>query len=135
MKNPTSYAGKGPHRDPGKEAFWRKTLKEQADGSQGVRAFCRARGLNEPSFYAWRRAIAERDGKNDSRPGRTKRPTFVELRPKFVASPSAAPCAVDVPLEIVAGDRRLLIRPGCDRTLLREVLAVLASTNSADSGA
>ncbi len=125
MKNPTSHAGKGPYRDTEKEAFWRKTLKEQADGGQSVRAFCRARGLTEPSFYAWRRAIAERDGKHGSRDARTKRPTFVELRPRFVAAPVAAPAKVDVPLEIIAGERRLLIRTGCDRTLLREVLAVL----------
>jgi len=120
MKNPNSHAGKGPYRDTDKEAFWRKTMQEQADCGQNIRAFCRARGLTEPSFYAWRRAIAERDGKNASRRVRAKGPTFVELRPK-----SAAPGKIDVPLEIVAGDRRLLIRPGCDRTLLREVLAVL----------
>jgi hypothetical protein len=120
MKNPTSHAGKGPYRDADREAFWRKTLKEQADSGQNIRAFCRAGGLTEPSFYAWRRAIAARDGNSASRQVRATRPTFVELRPK-----SAAPGKLDVPLEIVAGDRRLLIRPGCDRTLLREVLAVL----------
>ncbi len=129
MKNPTSHAGKGPYRDTDKEAFWRKMLQEQTDSGQNVRAFCRARGLTEPLFYAWRRAIAERDGMNASHLARAKCPTFVELRPK-----SAAPGKIDVPLEIVAGDRRLLIRTGCDRTLLREVLAVLTSTSSAESG-
>lgn len=129
MNNLTSRTGRGPHRESDKETFWRRTLKEQADSGQNVRAFCRARGLTEPSFYAWRRTIAERDGNNASRNARTKRPTFVELRPQ-----SAAPRNADVPLEIVAGDRRLLIRPGCDRTLLREVLAVLTSTSTAESG-
>lgn len=129
MRNPISHAGKGPHRDTGKEAFWRKMLKEQAGSGQNVRAFCRAHGLTEPSFYAWRRAIAERDGNIPSGHARTSHPAFVELRPK-----SAAPARVDVPLEIVAGDRRLLIRAGCDRMLLREVLAVLTSTSSAESG-
>jgi len=134
MKNPTSRAGRGPHRDPDKETFWRRTLKEQAGSGQGIRGFCRVRGLAEPSFYAWRRAIAERDGKHVSRPVRAKRPTFVELRPLAIGSASASPCKIDVPLEIVAGDRRLLIRPGCDVALLREVLAVLTWTNSAESG-
>ena len=125
MKNPTSHTGRGPYRDTDKEAFWRKTLEEQVDSRQNIRGFCRARGLTEPSFYAWRRAIAEREGNTAAHPARAKRPAFVELRPNCVASPSAVPGKIDVPLEIVAGGRRLLIRPGCDRTLLREVLAVL----------
>lgn len=129
MKNPSSRAGQGPDRDSDKEAFWRKTLKEQASGGLNIRVFCRTRGLSEPSFYAWRRSIAERDGNNASRPAPSHRPGFVELCP-----PSAVVRTVDVPLEIVVGDRRLLIRPGSDLMLLRQVLAALASTGSAGSG-
>lgn len=44
-----------------KEAFWRAAIDRQATSGLSVRAFCRAQSLSEPSFYAWRRALAERD--------------------------------------------------------------------------
>ncbi len=118
MKNHPSKSGKGPRRDPSKEKFWRRVLSEQADGGRDVRAFCRARGLAETSFYAWRRTIAARDRRGAVRTPR--RPTFVELRPR-----EAAPQVSVAPLEIVVGSRRLLVRAGCDGALLREVLAAL----------
>ena len=48
-------------RDPGPERFWRGVLRRQARSGLGVRAFCRDAGLSEPSFYAWRRTIRQRD--------------------------------------------------------------------------
>jgi hypothetical protein len=128
MTNSTCPAGKGPHRDPDKQTFWRKTLKEQAGSGRSVRGFCADRGLSEPSFYSWRRAIAQRGGQTltSRSAAKPKRPTFVELRPQQpVIQPAPEPHTADAPLVLVAGDRRLLIRPGCDRVLLREVLAAL----------
>ena len=129
MTNHTSSAGKGPRRDPDKDKFWRQTLKEQSASGQSVRAFCAARGLSEPSFYAWRRTLAQRSrGTVASRAAKTRRPTFVELRPQqpvIQPVPDPAPDPADAPLVLVAGNRQLLIRPGCDRVLLREVLSAL----------
>jgi len=115
----TTMPHPGRHRrsDPAKEKFWRKTLRGFAASGQGVRAFCAARGLTEPSFYAWRRTIAQR-GRKSVAPA-LKRPTFVELRPPHARGNG------DAPLELLAGNRRLLIRRGCDAALLRQVLAAL----------
>jgi transposase-like protein len=52
---------KGVERDAGKERQWRKLVKRQVQSGQSVRAFCRREGVSEPSFYAWRRTIAQRD--------------------------------------------------------------------------
>jgi len=123
MKHLTSPAGRGPHHDPDKEIFWRETLLAFGAADQTVRQFCKARGLTEPCFYAWRRTIAERDQKASS--ARSSRPAFVELCAQKPTSPTS-----DAPLEIVAGQRRILIRPGCDRELLREVFAALTSASS-----
>ena len=101
-----------------KEQFWRDTLQQFRGSGQTVRAFCKQRGLTEPSFYAWRRTIAERDGKYTA--PSSKQAKFVELRAQQPANALA-----DAPLEVVAGSRRLLIRSGCDRALLRDVLAAL----------
>ena len=61
MSSNSSIGDRGPRRDWGKERFWRKALAEQQRSGQDIRAFCRGRGLSEPGFYAWRRAIAQRD--------------------------------------------------------------------------
>jgi transposase-like protein len=44
------------------EEFWRLALQEQKSSGLSIRAFCRRESLSEPSFYAWRRRIAKRDG-------------------------------------------------------------------------
>lgn len=44
-----------------KEREWRAIVERWAGSGMSVRAFCRARGLSEPSFYAWRRTLAARD--------------------------------------------------------------------------
>lgn len=158
----TSRPRKGPARNRGKEQFWRMMLREQTDSGLNARAFCLFRGLSEPSFYAWRRTLGERDrlarvSRRESTPApkptptpKPKQPMFVELRPSAPTSPSpmpaptsppappsrfsspspsSSPCSVaaDVPLELLVGDRRLLIRAGCDLALLRNVLAALDS--------
>jgi hypothetical protein len=49
-----------------KEAFWRAKLDEQRQSGLNVRAFCRARSISEPSFYAWRRALQDRDAETSA---------------------------------------------------------------------
>jgi transposase len=62
-------------QDPGRERFWREAVAGHRQSGLSVRAFCRRRGLSEPSFYAWRRQLDERDGQ--ARPGPA---TFVPVR-------------------------------------------------------
>jgi hypothetical protein len=55
--------GKGPQRDAEKERFWREAICRQRRSGQSVRGFCRNETLSEPSFYAWRRELKQRGGK------------------------------------------------------------------------
>ena len=65
-------------RDGVKERFWRRVLARQAKSRLSVRAFCRREKLSEPSFYAWRRTIAQRDTEaKRSRP--PQRPAFLPV--------------------------------------------------------
>lgn len=50
-------------RNAEKERFWREALARHAKSGLSVRAFCGQERLAESAFYAWRRTIAERDGK------------------------------------------------------------------------
>ncbi len=62
-------------RDPGREAFWRKTLANFRKSGLSVREFCRRENLHESAFYAWRRTIKERGPRQRAQ----KSPAFVPL--------------------------------------------------------
>ena len=118
-------------RDPAKEQYWRRLLRQwQRSGLTG-RDFCVERGLNEPSFYAWRREIARRDQEQENPSRRATRPqatttgtesplpTFVKVA---VAAAASSPGALEV---VVAHGRRVRVPPGFDAQLLRQLLRVL----------
>jgi hypothetical protein len=44
-----------------KERFWRRMVRQWRGSGLSVRDFCAERELAVPSFYAWRRTIAQRD--------------------------------------------------------------------------
>lgn len=44
-----------------KEEFWRLAVAEQHQSGLTVSEFCRQQSLSQPSFYAWRRKLIQRD--------------------------------------------------------------------------
>ena len=107
--------------DGGKEAYWRTAMQRWRHSGQNVRSYCLQHGLSEPSFYAWRRTIQERDrqaarSRQQRRARRDAVPTFVP-----VTVVAAAPA-----LEVVLDDGRSIRVPaGFDAATLRRLLAVL----------
>jgi Transposase len=51
----------GKRRDRRKEQFWRRLLRLQRSSGLTIRDFCAEHDVSEPSFFAWRRTIAERN--------------------------------------------------------------------------
>ena len=47
--------------DRAKERHWRQHVAAWRRSGWSVRAYCDSEGLSEPSFYGWRRVLAERD--------------------------------------------------------------------------
>ena len=123
-------AGRG-KRDCGKERFWRRTLRQWRRSGLGVRAFCAENGLAEPSFYAWRRIVTqrdqesarvraepERDSVHRAVPASDNAPVFVPLRVIDVAT--------QVALEVVLERGRVVrVLRGFDTETLRRLLALL----------
>lgn len=108
----------GKPRDPSKEQHWRQLLDRWQASGLSVRVFCRRHRLAEPTFYAWRRTLAELPGPGTA----TDEPhTFIPLDVRPDAPPAPAPA-----LELVLGNGRLLRIPhGFDPAALRVLLAVL----------
>jgi hypothetical protein len=51
----------GRQRDPLREKFWRRTIRQQQRSGLTVRAFCLREGLKDGAFRWWRQALARRD--------------------------------------------------------------------------
>lgn len=97
------------------EGTWRDRVTRWKASGLNVRAFCRSEGLSEPSFYSWRRTIAERDAATTSA---ASTPAFVPLTVVPVSAPPI--------LELVLRSGHLLRIPhGYDPEQLRQVLAAL----------
>lgn len=80
-----------------KERFWRSMVKQQRQGGATVRAFCRERGISEPSFYAWRKELQRRDAQ---RPASASR---AAVGRRVVAGQSEGRL---VPVEVIDGRRQ-----------------------------
>ena len=52
-------AGRRWRRDREKERTWRRRLRDWRRSRLSVREFCDWHALSEPSFYAWRRELAQ----------------------------------------------------------------------------
>lgn len=119
MKRTTPQAGVGRRGDGAKEQFWRLTLRQFAASGQSVRAFCATRQLSEPSFYSWRRALAERDAASLPTARTTVAPAFL---------PVQVTEATRQPIEIVLrGHRRIRLCGPVDQQMLARIVATLES--------
>ena len=110
----------GQQRNPDKEQFWRDVMTRWRDSGLTVRAFCRRQRLSEPSFYGWRRELAQRDQQAPS----ADAVTFVPLTVRHEPAPA------ELPLEVVLGNgRRLRLSVGVAASAVRDLLAVLEETS------
>jgi Transposase len=107
----------GKPRDPSKERFWRRTVAQWEESGSSVRDFCDRHGLAEPSFYAWRRLLRQRDAQDVG---------FVPVQVIADASSCTPADRGAGNLELVLGGGRLLrIGPGFDGPTLQRLLALL----------
>jgi transposase-like protein len=100
-----------------REHLWRRRLDEQRTSGLTVRAFCVRHQLCEPSFYYWRRTVAERD----RAAAESVEPAFV---PVAVTPPRPPVAALEVHLP---GGVRVSVAAGCEAGLLAMVLAAVAA--------
>lgn len=98
---------------------WAGIVDEWRRSGLGVRAFCRKRGVGEPSFYAWRRRLR---GARPARSAGANKPGFLPVRVVSRGAPSAG-----IEIEFPSGH---VVRAGADvapETLARAVALVGSS--------
>lgn len=113
-------------RSSSKEQYWRTRVRQWRTSGLSVRAFCAERGLSEPSFYAWRRTLVEREATAVQFVPVTVMP---EVTPEVRTATGADGSAGAVELILGAG-RRLRIGPGFDGPTLTRLLALLKEGRS-----
>ena len=95
-----------------KEAYWRGLVDAQRQGGSAVRTFCRRKGISEPSFYAWRRELQQRDAERAGAAGNGPGGGDVRLIPVAVV-----PSAGEARPHVQEADRLLEIRTPSGFTL------------------
>lgn len=103
----------GKPRDERKEQRWRQCIRDWQRSGLSIRVFCVRRGLNQASFYGWRRELRRRD---------SEKPLFVPIHLQADEPSTPVPHALEV---LLARGRRLRVAPGFDAATLRQLLAVL----------
>ena len=99
-------------RSPERERFWREAVAGHEKSGLSVRAFCVERELSEPSFYAWRRELAQR-----GRAPRTPAPAFVPVQ-----------VVADSLVEVVLPSGVVVrVPPATDATTVARLVAALGS--------
>jgi hypothetical protein len=131
-------ASPGAPRNGAKERSWRRLIQQWRHSGMTIRDFCVEHEVSEPSFFAWRRTIADRDrqsghpsadgyGNVDSNKTQVS-PTFVPLH--VVSTPVVSTPAVSTPAgaayEVVLRDGCIVRVPaGFDPATLRQLLVLL----------
>lgn len=93
-----------------RQKFWTELIGRHKQSGKTVEAFCRENGVGEPSFYAWRKRLAEKG----------QAMGFALVETPSIRAPGSEP----VELILSSGDR-LRICAGADPATLRLVLSVL----------
>jgi hypothetical protein len=123
----------GKRRDPSRERFWRRTVRQQVQSGLSVRDFCRREGLKDWTFRWWRQELARRDGPSASAPQVEpgSKPTGAAsafLPVQVIDLESVAPRS-PAPIEIVLPSGPTVRVPvGFDPRTLGAILSVLEGT-------
>lgn len=104
----------GKPRDPRKERHWRRLIQLWVRSGLTVRAFCARHHITQPSFYAWRRELQQRDADT------AFVPVQVETNDQLATLTSVATIEV-----VLACGQCVRVNPGFDPATLRQLLAVL----------
>jgi hypothetical protein len=101
---------------------WREIISTQPNSGLSIAAYCRQRGVSQPSFFLWRRRLGRTAA--EVNPGAA---SFVELTaPGSAGLARASGIGLAAGIEVcLRGGRRLWVGSGFDRALLIEVVRAL----------
>jgi len=112
-----------------KERFWREAIADHQRSGESVRGFCRARQLNESSFYYWRKEIRSREASIEQDASPVLAPVVLVDEPLGELASQSSGMRPSALIEIVLGDGTTVrVPPDSTREQLAVVFAVLGPT-------
>ena len=102
------------HND--KRQFWRMAIETWRDSGMSVSKFCKAEGLDEGTFYNWRKKLTDGDSQTNKQAVKSSS-AFIR-----VAMPKSKHALLE--LELSSGNT-LRISSGADSTTLNDVISIL----------
>ena len=120
----------GKRRDPARERFWRRAIRQQQQSGLAVPEFCRREGLKDGAFRWWRQELARRDQQPSPDPRGVPEADTTDAAPAFlpvrVVDLEAVTTRSAPPIEIVLpGGPTVRVPAGFDPRTLGDVLTVL----------
>jgi len=91
----------GKRRDPAREKFWRRTIRQQQRSGLSVRDFCQREGLKDGAFRWWRQELPRRDQEPSTAPRGERTEAAPAFLPVRVVDREAVPPRPAPPIEIV----------------------------------
>ena len=106
-----------------REQRWRQTVARWRASGLRVRDFCDREGLSEPSFYQWRRRLAQEIEAPSTPPDRGR---FLPVRIVDSTSAAAVPAPASTTIDVILGNgRRLAVHPGFPASTLLQLVQLL----------
>jgi transposase len=116
----------GKRRDPAREKFWRRTIRDQQLSGLSVRDFCHQQGLKDWTFRWWRQELARRDQVPSMATASEQAEPALAFLSVRVTDLEASSSRQAPPIEIVLTTGPIVrVQPGFDPSTLGQVLAVL----------
>lgn len=111
-----------------KEQYWREVIDGWRRSGGSVRQWCLGRHISEPSFYSWRRVLAERDASavKQKQGGKAtcRHITPAAMLPVEIVPPNNPQDSAPLEITLIDGTH-LRVRTDCQAALLREALVAL----------
>jgi hypothetical protein len=116
----------GKRRDPARERFWRRAIRDQQRSGLSVRDYCKREGLKDGAFRWWRQELPRRDRGASVAPRDERTEPAPAFLPVRVVDPEGSAPRPAPPIEIVLPDGSIVRVPtGFNPLTLDHVLAVL----------
>ena len=98
------------------QQFWRMAIETWQASGLSVRQFCKQEGLQEPTFYSWRKKRTGDDSEQEDQ-HKPKPSAFIE-----VSMPQSNPTVIEL---LLTSGNTLRMPTGADSTTLSMVLSVV----------
>lgn len=119
-------------RDVALERRWRERVARWEASGLSVRAFCRQRGLTEPTFHYWKRELRSRDQATSTAAAKSSAQRTAAAVPRAAFVPLTVLSSATLSVEVRCPSGHVVCLPACAVSVLASLFAALNSPANAE---